>query len=1183
MNGNSSIERRYSFNLAQSNPIAESTHLGSSFSWGTSWSPRARSNSSISLNNTNPSAGCNNRINICSSPKIRNVTKIDARIAADVQSKGLASRIVKYHESGTRLNRSMSAHNLYSKPGQFPVVTLKRTELPFRATKKELSMIHIPPPEKSTFYGNTISSLLRSNSVVGIQSKRTEENRPIIHPPPTENDMAPTRSVLDVLKEISRKRINSDSLEADETSKKYCNRVNDLMDPGMCAASTNAVVNNTPSTNQRLKRQRDCIISHQSVHTSEVKTSPEQAKKRVCNYNNDITSSLSSSNKNRWNEKRRASHSLNHIIAENSEFYETQKAKMQCIHDYPNNTQTTIRFEKIANNLRKAETVKPISPIPKTPCVQDEDVIPQKSTSEPLYNSNGNVPVSSKPDVSKPKLTLFNKKYEEVEGEKYLESSSSTNTDELSSCDECAGIPFVKPKNISISGLKNPLIERTQKSKLALMLSGLRGELYRNSDADNVDSPKEKEEKSNGNKLNLHAITASTTVSPVTVTLTTVTPSSNSNTKTSTTISLSTNTSTNTEQTNTSVAKTSSPLVGLKLSHAKPHSENDINDIKSTDATPITKVPVLGGFTFSTTTTSMSAVVPTTSTSKGLTNSTSTTTSPISLANSLVTFNQPTSSNTSISLNLPPPKDKPLPLPIVSTNSICTNANTAVNTVNSFKLPNSLTLEKNITSSITAVNNNTVKPFNFSVSAQPSTSATTCSSAVTFQPLPASTISTTTISTANNVPFGTVTTTSNISNITPTTAAFSFNQTKTSVPGLVSTTPMGKASTSAFTFGPNPSITSVSTLGVNNNQGVSGQASSSPFQFDSQSKSQNLVSDDKNNSTPSQKSSNLFNSNSPILFGTPSLNAPTTVAAFGSSTNSSENNIFGATSAASTSVFGSSSTNNNKQIFGSNSESKPSVFGEGITKNNSSATFSFGSKPLTTQNVNNNSSTTGGFSFGSSFSKTSDGGMFGFDNTTKSTTTANTSSNVFGNVPATTLENKSFVFGSNSDKTENVSGNLFGATSNKTSETLMAPGGFSFNSTAVQKPSTFSFGTTGNAFSSSNVSNSNSTSGFSFGGTSSKPGETTNNKTFSFGTPQPKAQQPSIPVSNNNLVSSNIFGSTGPSKPAPPPAFNFNSGSSTGLQSIGQQTSNIFAPPPSNITTGPEKRQIRRATRRLQK
>lgn len=120
--------------------------MTNSFSWGSSWSPIARSNSSISLNNTNPSVRCNNRTNICSSPKTKNITKIDARIAADVQSKGLASRIVKYHESGTRLNRSMSAHNLYSKPGQFPVVTLKKTELPFRATKKELSMIHIPPP-----------------------------------------------------------------------------------------------------------------------------------------------------------------------------------------------------------------------------------------------------------------------------------------------------------------------------------------------------------------------------------------------------------------------------------------------------------------------------------------------------------------------------------------------------------------------------------------------------------------------------------------------------------------------------------------------------------------------------------------------------------------------------------------------------------------------------------------------------------------------------------------------------------------------------------------------------------------------------------------------------------------------------------------------------------------------------
>lgn len=170
MDGNSSLERRYSFNMAQGIPVADSTHLNGSgyvlyftfffnfikliiflkkfisFSWGTSMSPRHRSNSSFCLNNTHSTTVDGNNRSIAVSPKSKNVSKIDARIVADVQSKGLASRIVKYHESGTRLNRSMSAHNLYSKPGQFPVVTLKKTELPYRATKQELSMIRIPPP-----------------------------------------------------------------------------------------------------------------------------------------------------------------------------------------------------------------------------------------------------------------------------------------------------------------------------------------------------------------------------------------------------------------------------------------------------------------------------------------------------------------------------------------------------------------------------------------------------------------------------------------------------------------------------------------------------------------------------------------------------------------------------------------------------------------------------------------------------------------------------------------------------------------------------------------------------------------------------------------------------------------------------------------------------------------------------
>lgn len=125
----------------------------------------------------------------------------------------------------------MSTNSLYTKPGQFPIVTLRKNELPFRATKQCVSMTRIVPPgnlchelfaldfnlvtytDTSVFSGSTLSGLLRSNSVVGLHKSDEDissENRPIIHPPPTENDMAPTRSVLDVLKEISRKRINSD-------------------------------------------------------------------------------------------------------------------------------------------------------------------------------------------------------------------------------------------------------------------------------------------------------------------------------------------------------------------------------------------------------------------------------------------------------------------------------------------------------------------------------------------------------------------------------------------------------------------------------------------------------------------------------------------------------------------------------------------------------------------------------------------------------------------------------------------------------------------------------------------------------------------------------------------------------------------------------------------------------------
>lgn len=924
------------------------------------------------------------------------------------------------------------------------------------------------------------------------------------------------------------------------------------------------------------------MLPHQSGHTSEINKSPLQAKKRVCNYNNDITSSLSSSIKRRDNEKKRDSNSPNHAVVTNSDSYEIQNAKVQRLQDCKNNTQTTIRLENMANNLRKIETVKPISPLPKTPCVQNEDIPHQRCTYTHPYNSNEAVSMDTNPQTNKQRLTLFNKKYEEDVGDKDAVLFSSENVNELSSCDECAGIPFVKPKKISISGLKNPIMERTQKSKLALMLSGLKGELYRDPETDKVDSPSENKEKPKDNNSVENAVTTMTSVTTTTATQIAVTSCSNSGSKASNITSLPTGTLTSAKQTNTSVNNTSSPLVGLKLSHTSTYSENGIapkvNDSKTTNKTPIPKLQLLGEVTGSITT-SVSTMVSTTSDSSGLSSLASTIKSPICLGNNSESFIPPMSTNTPVSVNPPVSNDKSFSLPVISTN--LTNTNTSVNTSKiAAKLPNSITLVTNITSSTTTSNNNTTTPFNFLGSSHPQSFTTVCSSPVIFRPLPSSTISTSTASlskalsiTTNNMTFGTVTTTSNMTNATSTTTVYSFNQTKTSLPGLVTSISSSNSATKAFTFGAPPSTTTVSEFGANNNLGITTQEPSSPFSFDLQSKTPDSNSGDKINSNVTNKSTNnSFNSNSSLLFGAPSLSAPATAAAFGNSANNTESNIFGATNLVSTSVFGSNSINNNKQIFGSNSESKPSVFGGPSTNNSPSTTFSFCSKPISTNIVNNNSSTKGGFSFESSFSKISDGGMFGIGNASKPTTTANTSNNIFGTVSTASPENKSFVFGANS------------GASNKTSDTLTAAGGFSFNSTAVEKTPTFNFGTTGNSFSPSNGPNNNSASAFSFGVTASpKPGETPSNKPFSFGAVQTDLHQSSMQISNNGVGSSNIFASSGPLKITNPQAFTFNSGNSTSMQSVGQQTSNIFAPPLPNIATGPEKRQIRRATRRLQK
>lgn len=121
------------------------------------------------------------------------------------------------------MNRSATGTEIYNKPGQFPIVHLNTKEQIYKPPKNQnLSMVRIPPPERSVFQGNTLSGLLRSGSIVPSVNHTNahttakylngtvHENQPILHPHHSNADLQPTRSVLEDLKAISRKRINND-------------------------------------------------------------------------------------------------------------------------------------------------------------------------------------------------------------------------------------------------------------------------------------------------------------------------------------------------------------------------------------------------------------------------------------------------------------------------------------------------------------------------------------------------------------------------------------------------------------------------------------------------------------------------------------------------------------------------------------------------------------------------------------------------------------------------------------------------------------------------------------------------------------------------------------------------------------------------------------------------------------
>lgn len=1078
-------------------------------------------------------------------------------------------------------------------------------------------------------------------------------------------------------------------MEVDETSKKYCNRTtNDFVDIGnntMPPISSNFAT--AASSCQRYKRQRDCITPQQNIQITESKSSPEQAKKRVCSYNNDITSSLSSSIKYKSTKRSSVAQNLNQTMPTNLESYEIQKSKMQRYIDHhnndKNNTRVDVRFDNLENTLRNVDSIKPITPIPATPCTQEkesEGVAPKRTVSEPVYNPERKIAMNSIQPANKPRLTLFNKKYEDDESSllKKTNETELENANDVDDFGECAGIPFVKPKKISsISGLRNPVIERTQKSKLALMLSGLRGELYQNSDVDELDSAKEKSRKIEEVKSNVILTTATSSMQSTTTTVTTsTTAKSASNVGISTassTFSLSKITTSPPVALNVSTNKTSSPLVGLKLS--QPSSENptttsNINATKTTETPTLTKVPVLSGFTFGTNnpTTNSTSTVSNTTTSIISTKdpktplSTTTTSSVITTSNQLnfgnsAQLNSSSQDTNKLNANLQTQESSSQFSSVgtaftLPTKTTPVSSNTAISaaTSSAFTFGTNVTVPTPKTTASNPVSNNVVNPnnsFNFTVPSTSSSVPTAVFGTLTSSSAPASTTSSSSMAntTTSGFTFGSVVTSE--TNSTTNTPSFTFNTTKpttkTNETPIAASSGSGNSSIS-FTFGSN-AIQSVSACGTNTKTGLNTQQPSSGFSFNSNTQTQSSSSDVANKSTAlKQPETNVFSFGSPSLkppsttggvapiFSSTSNNLSNSTSIFGSNSNKTDTPTFGSSGenkSATTAVFGTNGSNNSAQIFGASSDNKTtaagktSVFGGGGagsgSNSNTSTPFSFGSKPVIAQTTNTNTAA-GGFSFGSA-SNNSQSAPFSFGTKTSGTAT-NTVPNTFGGASSTSGQNTSFSFGSSANKPDNAS-NVFGGAVNKPTENVASPGGFSFGSALSPKTGTFTFGSGGNSFAGGSVSNTNnSTAGFSFGGTAAskpneistgstsgfsfgggapskpneistgstsgfsfggaatpKPNETSINKPFSFGSSQTQQLLPS----NNTASPSNIFGVNISTKPAQPPAFSFNAGNSTNIQSNAPSTNNIFAPPSSAITTGPGDRPIRRATRRLQK
>uniref|UniRef100_A0A182M5J3 Uncharacterized protein n=1 Tax=Anopheles culicifacies TaxID=139723 RepID=A0A182M5J3_9DIPT len=528
-------------------PVAESTHIGST-SFSSAWNGTSNGGQS-KRRPTSPLL--NNRTLFKSSGNLSGIGRANSRVLTDAQSPGLVNRLVRYYDrsQSQTMNRSQSLSSVYNKPGHFPLVQLRKQELRYahsNATRRNgnFSFVRIAPPERSLFHTSNRSSIFRSGSLLlpttneasnetalfgglgsahngstgssrsgggGGGDQADVENRVIT--PCAELETTPTRSVLDALKEISRKRINSEELDADRI-KKQCQELSELDAAGSGPPSSTAAV---AIGTQGIATKRSREQASESSPSSPTEQGPglggvgrvpssggeqQSQKKRLCIKNNDIFSSLSSSLVTMNTPKR----SMVQRVERRFNAHQGTTLGSPGMGTIPNASSTVHGLttpEKFSNmalctpeSLRQSES----------PRISNDQTSVQLSTRTSSNHEHWKQPArgdSAEPATTqqrvRPKITLFNRPYEttvtsltDKSGSPSARGTSRiiTSDGEEDEHGEGSGkVQFVRPKekspnDVTLSGSstsgfsssRDPL-KKPAPSKLTVMLKCLSGDL----------------------------------------------------------------------------------------------------------------------------------------------------------------------------------------------------------------------------------------------------------------------------------------------------------------------------------------------------------------------------------------------------------------------------------------------------------------------------------------------------------------------------------------------------------------------------------------------------------------------------------------------------------------------------------------------------------------------------------